>query len=85
MKLLSESCRPVRRLLAAIIGAQAFCVLASEGGEPVYGYYFGLLAVVYVPVAFVWCNAIRDYSGRVVEGVGWALPLLFLVLGVGSM
>jgi hypothetical protein len=34
MKLLSESGRPIRRLLAAIIGAKAFSALASgSGGE----------------------------------------------------
>ena len=65
MKFLSGKGRRSRRLVAAVIGAQAFCALASGfgvGGSTAYRDYFVLLAVVYAPVAFVWCNAIRDFS-----------------------
>jgi formate hydrogenlyase subunit 4 len=72
-------------LLAAIMAAQAFCALgSSRAASSTYGYIV-LLAIVFTPVVFIWCNARPYLINRILEGTGWALLIFLWVIAVGSI
>ena len=75
----------IRRLVAAMIGAQTFLALGEgRAADSTHGYIV-LLAIVFTPVAFIWCNARPCLITGILERIGWVLLLLFLVFAVGNM
>lgn len=68
-------------MLAPCFAAVVFCVMGSSMGGGRSDYYF-LLAIVFAPVAFIWCNAGRYLINRISEGIGWVVLFFFWVIGI---
>jgi hypothetical protein len=75
----------IRRLVAVMMGAQAFCAFGEgRAADSTHGYIV-LLAIVFTPVAFICCNARPCLINQILERIGWVLLLLFWVFAAGNM
>jgi len=81
----SSSSALIRRMVAVMMGAQAFCALGEGRAAGSTDGYIVLLAIVFTPVAFIWCNARPCLTTQVLERIGWVLLVLFCVFAAGNM
>jgi len=72
-------------MVAVMMGAQAFCALGEGRAAGSTDGYIVLLAIVFTPVAFIWCNARPCLTTQVLERIGWVLLVLFCVFAAGNM